>query len=395
MKKFWLYVFSTAIFFSCTSSGDDHDARVTIRVDPGKVSSPNRSDLMTLVKVIQLDNQGQNSIGSVSRFQVMNNHFLVSGFGLALYDQKGRFLNNIGNNGRGPGEYLSISGLAVDNNHIKVLDRTQQKVLVFSPEGRFISEFSLGFFGQAMHEIADGFVIYSGTEANEMEMRLFWFDPDFKLRRTALARQQERAYLNVFDKTNFFSFNDQVRFLWAYDNTLYTLKPGRRGLELEKTYFVDFGHNQIPETFFDRSFSNIMEFEMALAQTDFAGRISGFFENETYVWFAFRYRGEFLWAVYSKKDGVVQVVDKLKDDVVFPTLEVSVLDEWFSMFFNGNQCYLILEAPEFIDRVNKMQERMSPKEWTVFMESEHMIVPWILKVQENDPPLVLVFEMKG
>jgi hypothetical protein len=65
------------------------------------------------------------------------------------------------------------------------------------------------------------------------------------------------------------------------------------------------------------------------------------------------------------------------------------------MFFNGNQCYLILEAPEFIDRVNKMQEKMNPKEWTDFSESEHKIVPWIHKVKENDPPLVFVFEMKG
>ena len=395
MKKFWFFVFSTAIFFSCNSSGDDNDALVTIRVDPGKASSLNRSDLMNLANVIQLDNQVQNSLGTVSRFRVMNDYFLVSGFGLALYDQQGRFLNNIGTNGRGPGEYLSISGLAVDNNHIKVLDRTQQKVLVFSPEGRFISEFSIGFFGQAMHEIDDGFVIYSGNEANEKEMRLFWFDTDFKIRGTTLAHRQERAYLNVFDKTNFFSFNEQVRFLWAYDNNIFTLKPGRRGLELEKTYFVDFGPNQIPENFFDRPFSNIMEFEMALAQTDYARRISGFFENESYVWLAFRYRGDFLWAIYTKQNGRIQVVDKLKDDVVFPNLEVSVLDEWFSMFFHGNHCYLILEAPEFIERVKIMQERMPPGQWTEFLESEHLIVPWIHKVKENDPPLVFIFEMKG
>jgi hypothetical protein len=394
MKKFWFFVFSIAIFVSCASNVDENDALVTIRVDPGKVLSLNRSDLMNLVNVIQLGNQDQNALGSVSRFRVMNDYFLVSGFGLALYDQQGRFLNTIGNNGRGPGEYLSISGLAVDNNHIMVLDRTQQKVLVFSPEGHFVSEFSIDFFGQAMHELDDGYVIYSGNEANEKEMRLYWFDRDFKLRGTVLPRKAERAYLNVFDKTNFFSFNEQVRFLWAYDNVVYTLKPRRRGLELEKTYFVDYGPNQIPETFFDRSFSNIMEFEIALGQTDYAGRISGFFENETFFWFAFRYRGDFLWAIYSKQNGVVQVVDKLKDDVVFPNSEVPVLDEWFSMFFNGNQCHLILEAPEFIDRVNKMQEKMSPKEWTDFMESEHLIVPWIHKVQEHDPPLVFVFEMK-
>jgi len=395
MKKFWLFVFSTSIFLSCTNSGDDNDALVTISVVPAKASSLNRSDLMNLVNVIQLGNQEQNALGSVSRFRVMNDYFLVSGFGLALYDQHGRFLNTIGNNGRGPGEYLSISGLAVDNNHIKVLDRTQQKVLVFSPEGRFVSEFSIDFFGQAMHELDDGYVIYSGNEANEKEMRLFWFDPDFKIRGTALARQAERAHLNVFDKTNFFSFDGQVRFLWAYDNNIYTLKPGRRALELRKTYFVDFGPNQIPETFFDRPFSNIMEFEMALGQTDYAGRISGFFENEAFIWFAFRYRGDFLWAIYSKQNGVVQVVNKLKDDVVFPNLEVSVLDEWFSMFFHGNRCYLILEAPEFIERVIKMQERMNPKEWTDFLENEHKIVPWIHKVKVNDPPLVFVFEMKG
>ena len=394
MKKFWLFVFSTAIILSCTNSGDDNDALVTISVDPAKGSSLNRSDLMNLVNVIQLGSQEQNALGSVSRFRVINDYFLVSGFGLALYDQHGRFLNTIGNNGRGPGEYLSISGLAVDNNHIKVLDRTQQKVLVFSPEGRFVSEFSIDFFGQAMHELDDGFVIYSGNEANEKEMRLFWFDPDFKIRGTALACQQERAHLNVFDKTNFFSFNDHLRFLWAYDNMIYSLKPEKKGLELEKTYFVDFGLNQIPGAFFDRSFSNIMEFETALNQTDYAGRITGFYENENLVWFAFRYRGDFLWAIFSKQDGLVQVVDKLKDDVAFPNGEVSVLDEWFSMFFNGNQGYLVLEAAEFVDRVNKMQERMSLTEWTVFLDSGHIIIPWIHKVQENDPPLVFVFEMK-
>lgn len=397
MKKFWLYVFSTAIFLSCTVRDNENDALVTIRVDPGKVSSLNRSDLMNLVGVIMLDNPAQRPFGSVSRFRVMNNHFLISGsgFGLARFEQNGRFLNNIGNNGRGPGEYLTIAGLAVDNNHIKVLDRTQQKVMIFSPEGRFIKEFSLGFLGQAMHETNNGTVIYSGFEANEKGMRLFRFDSDFHLSGTTLALQQERSYLNLFEKTNFFPFNDQLRFLWAYDNMIYTLNSGKKGLELQNTYFVDFGPNQIPEAFFDRPFSNIMEFEMAFNATDFAERISGFYENENLIWFAFRHRGDFLWAIYSKQEGTVRVVDKLKDDVVFPNLEGSVIDEWFSMFFHGNQCFLILEAPDFIDRVKKKKERMSSKEWADFLESEHLIVPWIHKVQENDPPLILIFEMKS
>lgn len=395
MKKYWFFVLSMSIFLSCAICERERKTPVAINVDTDNVTSLFRSELMELSEIIQLDIPENASLGYISRFRVWDDFYLVAGDRLAVFGKNGNFRSFIGQYGRGPGEYLSISGMAIFDKQVNVLDRTQQKVLVFSSDGSFVKEISLNFFGQAINEVKEGVVIYSGNEANENEMRLFWFDPGFNLKGAALARQPELAYLNIFDKTNFFLINNHLRFLWAYDNVIYSLISGNKGLELEQTYFVDFGENQIPDAFFDRPFSNIMEFEKAVNQTNYAGRISGFYENDLLVWFAFRIRGEFLWAIYSKLTGEVKVFDKLKDDQVFLNGEVQVLDEWFSMYFNGNKGYLVLEAPIFIDRVKKMKEQMNPVEWKSFLDSKHLIVPWILKVGENDPPLVLVFEMKS
>jgi len=58
-------------------------------------------------------------------------------------DRDGKFLGQFGKKGKGPGEFATAHGLAIDkNNRLYVADRGNRRVQVFQPTGEFVAEWT-------------------------------------------------------------------------------------------------------------------------------------------------------------------------------------------------------------------------------------------------------------
>lgn len=66
-----------------------------------------------------------------------------SGAGIKVFDCQGKYLNQIGQKGRGPGEYLNVLGWNVWRDTVYIGDYMQNKLLVYRSDGQLLSEIQL------------------------------------------------------------------------------------------------------------------------------------------------------------------------------------------------------------------------------------------------------------
>lgn len=63
---------------------------------------------------------------------------------IVVFDSTGRFLKTFGHEGGGPGEFMNLSRLAVDEqNLLYALDTKSRKISLFTPTGKFIRSFAV------------------------------------------------------------------------------------------------------------------------------------------------------------------------------------------------------------------------------------------------------------
>jgi hypothetical protein len=83
--------------------------------------------------------------------------FIIKVFpgGILAFDRFGNFLNTIGREGTGPGEYQMALFFSIDsgNEIVYVNDNLTNKILVYSFEGKFIREFSLSIYGARFDDL--------------------------------------------------------------------------------------------------------------------------------------------------------------------------------------------------------------------------------------------------
>lgn len=389
MKRCSPFLLMFFLLGSCHYSSSDSEIE-TIKIDPTKSESIKRSELLDFQEIIRPSELK----GGTYRIIPGDSCFLIVGNEMTLHDRSGRFLRSIGQNGNGPGEYLAVTDVVMQDNLIRVLDRTGHKIMDYNREGVFLKEYPINLFGQAMTLQDSNTLVYGGMERNENNSRLFLFNKNLSSFETALDYNENLSYLNVRDKTNFFLFNDSLRFLWAYDNNIYNADVHGREFTIIPRYRLDFGSYKIPEDFFQEPYANIMEFEMALMKTDYAGRVAGFYEDDHQLMFGFRFRQQYLLAIYNKQTGTTQVVDSFLDDVLFDGSTIPVAEEWFSMHFLDRQVYMVMDAWQAAERIKSLKQGMTPAEWKQTLENNPILAELNGSQDENAGPLIFVFEVR-
>lgn len=128
----------------------------------------NLSKIAKSVRYVKLETTPESYISSVSKAIFTDDQIIVldeQSNNLLRFDNEGRFLGAIGRSGRGPGEYVRVTQVEVNqgNKTIYVFDFAQGKVLKFNLEGKFIGNNEnplLGFWVTLIDE-----------------KYLVWFDP--------------------------------------------------------------------------------------------------------------------------------------------------------------------------------------------------------------------------
>lgn len=105
------------------------------------VSAKNQPEISEM-KIVELQTSDQALLSYVTRIEVADSLILIKGNNeLLLFDMTGNFKTKIGRYGRGPGEYLSMSGFYFDTpqNEIVIVDGYNNRLLRHDYDGKYLS----------------------------------------------------------------------------------------------------------------------------------------------------------------------------------------------------------------------------------------------------------------
>ena len=232
MKKL-LLVFSILTLASCSRNENLkvvtlHDLsknaeRITIPLD----------SIVTSTEVIELDNSEKAPIiGVISDlYESYQSYYIVSDEkNVYEYDKTGKFIRQIGTQGRGPGEYLFVKKIFVNekDSSVNLFDFPSQKLLKYDREGNFLSSFKPDFkdtllYLKSFFPYRDSLLFYTSNNSSRMDLFLFndsvgGMDVISKKERNVLPGELILSNVYIFgDKQNPFIYN-------YFHDTIFILK---------------------------------------------------------------------------------------------------------------------------------------------------------------------------
>jgi hypothetical protein len=200
------------------------------------------------------------------------------------------------------------------------------KLLHYDIQSKYISSQAIGFYANSFAMQKANYFLYVGAEMSDSSSsRVLVVDQESgTLVNEFLPIDPIQArYLNFFDRNNFTSFGDSLRFFYGFNDTIYHLEAD----DIQARYVIDFGKYNLPPSIFERSYASAYDFMTYIREADYAFRIIGYQENENYCLFAFEFREEFVWCIYDKADKTVRLFDELEDNLVLNGFQ---LDDLFA-----------------------------------------------------------------
>lgn len=102
------------------------------------------------VRIVPLETNEHSFFGGVSVMNIINDTAYILDSrgikGLLRFTINGKFIDKIGSVGQGPGEYVSPQNFFVFRDLICIIDNSQQKILCYSRDGKFVEERRIPFY---------------------------------------------------------------------------------------------------------------------------------------------------------------------------------------------------------------------------------------------------------
>jgi hypothetical protein len=185
------------------------------------------------VECIKLETTNKSIIGKVSQILFTNNSIIVvdgeSAMTINVFDVKGKFKYQIGQRGKGPGEYVEISNVSIEprRNRIAVLDRMQNKVIYYAMNGDYDYSERTPFMLNYFEYLKNGFKAYYKYGMEDPRLGKFKYNP------LIVTNPQNKIVYGDCDdlyEPNHFTytmhrplrkFSDEVYFSSNFSNTIY------------------------------------------------------------------------------------------------------------------------------------------------------------------------------
>ncbi len=133
------------IISQCKLANEDNELPiVNLEVNLHNMQKILLSEFTDKIKYVVLDSIDDYPLAWIKSIGFSDDYILVSDDkSCFLYDNKGQFIKKIGRNGRGPGEYVFLTNVFLENDKIYIRDL--YNLIEFNLDGTFINKFSNTF----------------------------------------------------------------------------------------------------------------------------------------------------------------------------------------------------------------------------------------------------------
>jgi len=142
MKRYLLFVIVVFnLFLSCrnTKQGD----LLEIPVDIDQINPLKLSEITEELMAIELELTDESLINPdlISRIILCSNELIIAeSFKIFVFSKDGKFLRTIGSRGQGPGEYISINNISIDEKNKYLYIISPSKIICYNLNGKFLHE---------------------------------------------------------------------------------------------------------------------------------------------------------------------------------------------------------------------------------------------------------------
>jgi hypothetical protein len=194
-----------------------------------KISSAPKdiSDLFSEIKYIPLESTPDCLLGYMS-IKAFGKDILIKShderMGLFRYSPKGKFLNKIGNRGRGPTEYLDNIDVELIDDTVFVVSGSSKDIICYSLSGKFLSRYHINITNQpvSIFKLPDNSFMISLRTAGE-NGRLIRTDKSFNIK---TGFMNNRPQLDAGQVFSFQKSKDKVYYYHPFIDTLFDVSQG-------------------------------------------------------------------------------------------------------------------------------------------------------------------------
>lgn len=327
IKKIMFITLMIFTFISCEKQDKKNNINtiksnaITIDLSKFKDLAENNKSIIENISLFQLETNEKNLIGTVNKVMATKNNILIldsrSLNSVFNFDQSGKYLRKIGDEGHGPHEYNFLSDIDIDTEgNVHFLDLRLSKVLKYNNKGEYLSEQKFGFITYKFAVLdSNSYIFDQGTRDNSKLKNEVDFDYKLVCWNPKLHKLNKFIPFNeIYDFPRFplpsafhiYRSNNELNYLKPYEYNIYKLISADK---IKKTYHLDFGKYSTPKSFYS-SYSDTkkaMKLLPDLLKSDYVYRIVNIFETSKYLCFNFKYGKLSYWCAISKTDNSIYV----------------------------------------------------------------------------------------
>ncbi len=344
------------------------------------------------LKVVPLETGDKCLIGDIVQLEIHNNIiYVLDQFvakALFLFDIKGKFIMKIGAVGKGPGEYISPKMFSINlkRNQIQIFDSGQNKILIFSGEGKFINQIKLNdhlFNSQIALQNDITYIEVLNTKYQKSEYLLYTIGDSGKvISRWFPSQIYSMGFEQPFNFTSdFFKTKDDIKYTKFLFDTVFSVKG-----TIIKPYIVVSTKNKITSEVINKmnSYKNTDDFSnyYAMECDKFLG-VTNFKESKNLIMFRFKNNRNNHQLLYWRKSHEVYYSKKFIDDIT----NAENFDYFHCVFENQYVSSIKTNIPE---RIEKLIKNLAQNNINI---SEKELVA-LGKLTTNSNPVILFFECR-
>lgn len=251
-----LRLLSPIIIAGCILIGCSRETSVsTISLEHRLVDSLDLSQALFVTHVVTLDDQVP--IGDIVRVRRNQTGIYVwAGNRINIYSADGKYLGIVGRSGRGPGEYVSISGFSLSDKEVLIID-SFRRMLVYDLAGEFLRAADIPFYAAAGKVFGNLVYLDSGYQnGQEKKFHVYSLETLEEIGAFQEINDAERTYRHFMHAEHYYVTEDN-RLLYheSLNNRIYQLYPDRA----EVLYSFDFWGKNPPDSFFSHRYEHIGE----------------------------------------------------------------------------------------------------------------------------------------
>ena len=251
MRNIFVYGLVVLMVCSCRRTTDNAANIIMIDRFASNLKEVSINEIASHIEYIQLETSPKSLLGRIDKIQIKDNKIYVLDFDNALllvFDRSGKFIRQIGTQGRGPGEYIGILDFALRDSVVLLLDGMQSKMILYDSLGRLMAEKQLPVQSMIM-KVA----FHKGMPAGERNYPDFAFNNGFRvsiydrsldliadiLKSNLLDEASARQIPMRHSRSFFSNVNDTLTFWECRDNVVYKIVDENK---IEKKYLFQYNN---------------------------------------------------------------------------------------------------------------------------------------------------------